>query len=70
MKQNTIFQINKQEGIGLKYCKDSKTFIEYSNDLDDIYRIIEKYNLHKEHKILILLDDMIKDMLSNKKLIQ
>ena len=67
MKQNTIFQINKQEGIGLKY---SKTFIEYTNDLDDIYRIIEKYNLHKEHKILILLDDMIKDMLSNKKLIQ
>ena len=27
--------------IGLKHCNDSKAFIEYSNDMDDIYKNIE-----------------------------
>ena len=30
--------IRKQESTGLKYLNDSKAFIEYSNDMDDIYR--------------------------------
>ena len=29
--------INKRESTGLKYLNDSKTFIEYSNDMDDVY---------------------------------
>ena len=32
--------------------------------MDDIYRNIEEYNPEKEHKILILFDDNIADMLS------
>ena len=59
--------INKREGAGLKHCNDSKAFIEYSNNLGDIYENIEEYNLNREHKILIVFDDMIADMLSNKK---
>ena len=47
---------------------DSKVFIEYSNDMDDIYKNTEEYNQGKEHKVLIKLNDMIADMLSNKKL--
>ena len=31
------FLINKQEITGLKYLNDSKAFIEYSNDMDDVY---------------------------------
>ena len=39
--------INKRESTGLKYLNDSKTFIEYSDDLDDICKNIEEYNLKK-----------------------
>ena len=36
--------------------------------MDDIYKNIEECNLNKKSKILIVFDDMIADMLSNKKL--
>ena len=45
-----------------------KAFIEYSNDMDDIYINIEEYNPNKKRKILIVFNDMIADMLSIKKL--
>ena len=48
--------------------KQTKVFIEYSNDMDDIYKNIEEYNPNKKAKILTALDDMIADMVSNKKL--
>ena len=32
--------INKRENTHLKYFNDSKAFIEYSNDMDDIYKNI------------------------------
>ena len=44
-----------------------KAFMEYSNDMDDIYKNIEEYNPNKEGKILIAFDDLIADMFSNKK---
>ena len=34
--------------IGLKYLNDSKAFIEYSNDMNDILKNIEEYNLNKK----------------------
>ena len=60
--------INKREGAGMKHFKDSKTIPEYSNDMDDIYKNIEEYFPNKKQKILIGFDDMITDMISNKKL--
>ena len=45
------FLINKRESTGLKHFKDSKTFIEYSNDMDDIYKTIEEHNPNKKRKI-------------------
>ena len=45
-----------------------KTFIEYSNDWDNIYKNIEEYNPNKKRKMLFVFDDMIADMVSNKKL--
>ena len=60
--------INKRESRVLKYLNDSKAFIEFSNDMDDSYKNIEEYNPNKKWKILIVLDDMIHDMPSNKKL--
>ena len=60
--------INKRESTGLKYLNDLKAFTKYSNDMDDIYKNIEEYNPNKKRKILTVFDDMIPDMLSNKKL--
>ena len=42
--------------------------MEYSNDMQDVYKDIEEYNLNKERKVLIIFDDMIADMINNKKL--
>ena len=36
--------------------------------MDDIYKYIEEYNPNEKRKMLIVFDDIIADMLSNKKL--
>ena len=36
--------------------------------MDDIYKSIEEYHWNKKSNLLIIFDDMIADMLSNKKL--
>ena len=59
--------INKRKSSGSKHSSDSKV-IEYSNDIDDICKDIEEYNPNKNLKILIVLDNVIADILSNKKL--
>ena len=45
-----------------------KLFTENSDNMDDIYKNIKEYNPNKERKILIIFDDMIAEMLNNKKL--
>ena len=62
--------INKRESTGLKYLNDSNVFMEYSDDMDDIYENINDYDLNKIRTMLIVFDDMIADMDSNKSLIQ
>ena len=56
------YLINKREKVGLDHFDDPKAFIEYSNDMQDVYKNIE------ERKVLIIFDDMIADMINNKKL--
>ena len=58
------FLINKRESTGLKHFNDPKAFIEYSNDMQDVYKNIDEYNADKEHKILIVFHDMIADMIN------
>ena len=36
--------------------------------MQDVYQNIDEYNADKERKILIVFDDMIADMIDNKKL--
>ena len=62
------YLINKREGVGINHFNDPKAFIEYSNDMHDVYKNIDEYNSDKENKILIVFDDMIADMIHNKKL--
>ena len=49
------------------HFNDSDGYIEYSNNMDGIFKNIEEDNPNKKRKILIDFDDMIADMLSNKK---
>ena len=61
------YLINKRESVGINYFNDPKAFIEYLNDMRDVYKNINYYNPDKENKILIFFDDMIADMINNKK---
>ena len=54
--------------MGLNHFNDPKAFIEYSNDMQDVYENIEDYNPGKKCKVLTLFDDMIADMINNNKL--
>ena len=58
--------INKSKSVGLKYYDDAKSCIEYSYDRDDIYENNKEYDSNKRHKMLIVINDIIADMLSNK----
>ena len=42
-------------------------FIEYSNTMNDVYKNIDNYNPNRKRKILIVFDDMIADIMTNKK---
>ena len=43
-------------------------FMEYSNNMQDVYKNIEDYNPRKNRKVLIAFDDMIVGMINNKEL--
>ena len=60
------YLINKREDVGINHFKDLRAFIEYSNDMHNVYKNINHYNNDKENKILIVLDVMINDMIQNK----
>ena len=62
------YRIKAFKRFQIKYLKDSKAFIEYSYDKDNIYKNFKKCNPNKKRKILIPFDDMITDILSNKTL--
>ena len=60
---------NKCEDADIKHSNDAKAFVGYSNDMDDIYKNNEEYSPSKKLKIFIVFDDMLADMLSNKKIL-
>ena len=61
------FLIEKRENAGIKNSNDPTTFIEYSNTMDDNYDNINDYNPKRKRKILVVFDDMIPDIMTNKK---
>ena len=61
------FLIEKSENAGIKNLNDPNTFIEYSNAMDDVHDNIDDYNPERKRKILIVFDDMIADIMINKK---
>ena len=63
---NYEFLIKKCEDIGIKQLNDPKAFIECSNTMNDVYENIDDYNPTSERKILIVFDDMIPGIMTNK----
>ena len=59
--------INKREKAGINFNNDPTAFIEYSNSMDDIFPQIEDYNKKRKRKVLIIFDDMISHVMSDKK---
>ena len=62
------YLINKTESVGINHFNDPKAFLDYLNDMYDIYKNTDDYNPNKENKILIVFNDMIADVIHNKKL--
>ena len=58
--------IKKLEDAGIKHLNDPNAFIEYSDTMDDVYENINDYNSSRKRKILIVFDDMIADIMTNK----
>ena len=65
--QKTLIKQNIKISVGLKHYDDPKVFIEYSNNMQDVYKNIEEYSLGKKRKVLIAFDGVIADMINNKK---
>ena len=59
--------IRNRENAGIKHLNDLKAFIDCSNTMDDVYENIDLYNPNRKRKILIVFDDMIADIMTNKK---
>ena len=61
------YLIISRENAGIKNLNDSKAFIDCSNTMDDVNENIDDYNLNRKRKVLIVFDDMIADVMTNKK---
>ena len=59
--------INNHENAGIKHLNYSKAFIDCSNTMDDVYENIDHYSPNRKRKLLIVFDDMIADIMTNKK---
>ena len=59
--------IKNRENAGIKHVNNLKAFIQCSNTMDDVYRNTDDYNPSRRRKVLIIFDDMIADIMSNKK---
>ena len=60
------FLIEKRKNAGIKHLNDPKAFVECSNTIDNVYNNINDSNPTRKKK-LIDFDDIIVDIMSNKK---
>ena len=60
------FLINNRKNAGIKHFNNPTAFIEYSNDMNDVFTNIDDYNKQRKRKVLIIFDDTIADIMSSK----
>ena len=58
--------IKKRQNAGIKHLNNPNAFIECSNTMDDVYEDIDDYNPNRKRKILIVFDEMMADIMTNK----
>ena len=58
--------INEREKVRIK--KLIQAYIDYSQTIDDVCTNLEDYNPTKKRRVIVVFDDMVVDMDSNKKL--
>ena len=61
------FITKERKNAGIKHYNDPNAFIKCSNSMDDVYENIDYYKTNSKRKILIVFDDMIADIMTNKK---
>ena len=61
------YLIKKRKGIGRKHVNNSNSFIKCANSIDGVYENISNYNPNRKRNILIVYDDMIANIMTNKK---
>ena len=63
------FLIKKSEDVGINHLNDPNALIECSNTIDDVYKNIDVYNPIRKRKKLIVFDDMIADIMGNRRFV-
>ena len=61
------YLIKKPKNAGIRHLNDPNAFIKCFNTMDDVYENINDYNPSRKKIMLIVFDDMIPDVMSNKK---
>ena len=59
--------IKKRKDAGIKHLNDPNAFIECSNTMDDVYENIDDYNPSRKREKLTVFDDMIADIMTNRR---
>ena len=59
--------IKKRENAGITNLNDPSAFTEYSSTMYDVYNNIDDYNSKRKRKILIVFDNIIADVMPNKR---
>ena len=54
--------IDGREKVEMKNLKNPKTFIDYSEKINNVYENLEDYNPTKKRVVLIVFDDIIANM--------
>ena len=65
LKYQLLFE--RRENAGIRNVDNPSAFIEYSNTMNDVYSNIDDYNPRRKRKILNVFDDLIVDIMTNKK---
>ena len=59
--------IKTREDAGIKHLNNPNAFIKCSNTMDDVYENINDYNPIRKRKKIIVFDDIIAGIITNKK---
>ena len=61
------FLVKKCEDVGIKHVNNSNAFTECSNTMENVYENTDDYNPIRKRKKLIVFDDMIADIMKNRR---